>query len=404
MAGVPLVCNLLSATREAVVNRNPHPGIARPSSSSSGPSGQTGRVSAFLGPENKQLLLAACVGYLLCLWQALCVAPAWPDFSDSTQECWSLDFSEPALNPQEARRLRAALLAEPQIEIVGTGGGVRATLYESRVYRRVDPQRRHPQDPDSWAKRALAVLWNKSRAVFTPTPTFTMASCFPPPPPGGRPSLVAPPGSLAARFESGSDGAASVGHTASAGTSYGTFQIASGTPTYKNFLRFLESRAPDWFARLQGKGPANTGSAAGAVPEEWKRIAQENPKHFEHLQYEFILSSHYRPALQAIYNETGLNVSALSPAVREVLWSCVVQHGIGGGAAIFIDAIETIKPRIVEKRQSRLFEHALIEEVYANRLRAFGPNGLTSRGAMANRYGKEKSQALGLLERHYSGT
>ena len=382
-------------------HRNSAPGAARPAPPKR--RGLAGRLLARLSPEGRRLLLAGGVGYLLCFWQALCVAPAWPDLPETPAGCWSLTACGPTMNPQEARKLRAALLAEPQ-PAGANGGGVRAPVFESRVYRNVDPRQRHPQDPDSWAKRALAVLWNKSKAVFKPSPIITMASLFPPPPPGGRPSLVAPPGSLAARFESGPDGAASVGHTASAGTSYGTFQIASGTPTYNNFLRFLESRAPDWHARLHGKGPANTGSIAGGVPEEWKRIAQENPQRFERLQYEFILASHYRPALQEIYDETGLNVSALSPAIREVLWSCVVQHGLGGGAAIFIDAVEAIKPRIIEERHNRLFEQALIEEVYANRLRVFGPGSLTSRGAMVNRYGKEKIQALGLMERHYSGT
>lgn len=398
MAGIPLICTSLPADKDRVDHQLP--GATRPAPP--GKAGLVGRLLSRLGPERRQMLLAGCVGYFLCLWQAVCVAPAWPDLSAYPQEHWSADISGPTFNPQEARRLMTARLATPQAP--ANTGAVRAPLYEYRILRSIDPQHRHPQDPDSWAKRALAVLWNKSRAVFKPSPIITMASLFPPPPPGGRPSLVAPPGNLAARFESGPDGAASVGHTTSAGTSYGTFQIASGTPTYNNFLRFLESRAPDWHARLLGKGPANTGSIGGAVPEEWKRIAKENPQRFERLQYEFILLTHYRPALQAIYEETGLNVSALSPATREVLWSCVVQHGTGGGAAIFANAIQTIRYRILEERHSRLFEQALIEEVYATRLRAFGPGGLTSRGAMANRYGKEKNQALGLLERHYSGT
>lgn len=358
------------------------------------------------------MLLAGCVGYLLCIWQALCTAPPLPAIPESAsasgrpQESYSLDLAGPLLNPEEARKILQARLAAgtAPAAVASDSRSVRGPLFESRIVRGIDPAHRHPQDPDSWARRALTIMWNKSRAVFKPSPIITMASLFPPPPPGGRPALAPPPGALAARFESGVDGASSVGHTPRAGTSYGTFQIASGTPTYDNFLRFLETRAPEWHARLRGKGPANTGGVDGPVPQEWRNIARENPQRFERLQYEFILLTHYRPALQEIYETTGLNISALSPAVREVLWSSVVQHGVGGGVALFVSAIEAIKPRILEERHNRLFEQALIEEVYACRLNAFGVTAQTSRGAMANRYSREKTQALGLLDRHYSGT
>ena len=108
--------------------------------------------------------------------------------------------------------------------------------------------------------------------------------------------------------------------------------------------------------------------------------------------------------MEEIYEETGVDVCALSPAIREVLWSVVVQHGLTGGIGIFVNAINTIKPRIMEERRFHLFEQALIEEVYVNRLRMVGNRPLVSRGAMLSRYGKEKSQALSLMVRHYSGT
>jgi hypothetical protein len=140
------------------------------------------------------------------------------------------------------------------------------------------------------------------------------------------------------------------------------------------------------------------------VPEEWRRIASEHSKRFERLQYEFILVTHYRPAVAYIFSQTGVDVSALSPASREVLWSAAVQHGVGGASDIFVTAIKSIKPRIVEERRVVYFEKALIEEVYKERLRCFGHGPYIARGAMLSRYGREKSQALGLLDRHYSGT
>jgi len=105
-----------------------------------------------------------------------------------------------------------------------------------------------------------------------------------------------------------------------------------------------------------------------------------------------------------IYSRSGVDVSALSPASREVLWSAAVQHGPGGAADIFVASVTAIKGRIVEERRVVHFEKALIEEVYKRRLSCWGNSPLVGRGAMLSRYGREKTQALTLLDRHYSGT
>lgn len=353
---------------------------------------------ARLDPERKRLLLAGCLGYFLCIWQALCVSPPWPELSQPPRPDL-LDLAGPGLNPAVARKLTWGMFAEALAP-----GEVRARIDRESVRQPIDPDGVSPDDPDSWARLAEAAFWNKSGAVFRPTPTYTMACFVPATRPGAKPTHTAPPGQLAAHFESGADGAASVGHTPTAGTSYGTFQIASGTPTYANFLRYLKERAPDLYARLVGRGPANTGSTVGSVPEEWRRIAVEQTKRFERLQYEFILATHYRPAVAEIFAQTGVDVSALSPASREVLWSAAVQHGPGGAVEIFTAAIRNILPRIVEERRMVFFEKALIEEVYKERLRCYGHGPYLAKGAMLTRYGREKSQALGLLDRHYSGT
>lgn len=358
--------------------------------------GERSRFVSWLTPECKMSLAAAVAGYLLCLWQAMCVSWPLPHLG------LVRGFDEPAWRGPRAeeifeqrRAMLATLAAAPR-----RVGEVRHKIHSHVVRHAVDFDDFHPDDPDAWAKVAQVRLWGKSRAVTRPSPTYTLVSLLPAPRPDGRPRFTAPPGALAARFESGPDGVAAVGHTRGGGTSYGAFQIAAGTPTFNNFLRFLEARAPDWQARLKKQGPADTGSTAGDMPEEWRRIAQEDPRRFERLQYEFILNTHYRPAVADIYEETGVDISALSPATREVLWSAVVQHGAGGGAGIFVAAINVLKNRVVDEKRLSLFEQALIEEVYACRIKSFGGNPRTMRSAMTSRYMREKRQALGILERH----
>ena len=70
-----------------------------------------------------------------------------------------------------------------------------------------------------------------------------------------------------------------------------------------------------------------------------KKIAKENPALFEDLQERFIHDSHYKPALQAVSQRTGLSGEHMSPALQEVLWSTAVQHGPNGAARIFSRAM-----------------------------------------------------------------
>lgn len=353
---------------------------------------------ARLGFKRKQLLGAVLTACALCTWQFFCVRPPLPDLA--WPEVWFVDQAAPGVNPAVARRLTRDMLEARTL----APGEVRGVINAHKVVAPIDPDAVCPEGPGAWPRMAGLALWGKSRAVQRPSPTYTMACFIPQPVPGVRPLLSAPAGSLSARFESGADGPASVGHTPSAGTSYGTFQIASGTPTYGNFLRYLHERAPDIHHKLVSGGQANTGSTEGSVPDQWRRVAAEDSRRFERLQYEFIVATHYRPALSYIYARSGLDVSTLSPAMKEVLMSSAVQHGPGGATEIFVASVAAIKDQVVEEKQMAHFERALIEEIYSRRLRAFGGVPMIWREAMANRFFREKSQALSLLERHYSGT
>jgi len=298
-----------------------------------------------------------------------------------------------------------------------------------------------PQAPDHPSPAAQTPLWRSSGTLFHPMPIYTMQEpeigepdiLDNPPletltPPDADPKLSdaaaprrqrqagstpdsipeydfsgngAPPGVLSARFESGADGAASVGHPPRGGTSYGTFQIASGTSTFGSFIQYLQKHAPDIAAKLQESGPANTGSTRGALPTEWRRIANEEPKRFARLQYQFVLRTHYEPALAAITATTGVDIADLSPAMREVLWSTAVQHGPNGAAEIFAEAIDGLKPLEAENPDTELFEKALIEKVYHLRKQTCGKRGQ----AIASRFNREMELALMLLDKHYdSGT
>lgn len=200
-------------------------------------------------------------------------------------------------------------------------------------------------------------------------------------------------GKLSAQFESGSDGIAAIGYDSTGGTSYGKYQIASRVGSMKSFLEFLDSEAPDLSKRLRNAGPANTGSRRGAMPDEWRAIAKEQPERFEKLQEAFIHQSHYKPALEAIAERTGIDASSLSAAMREVIWSTAVQHGPAGAARIFARADD-----MSGKASEASYERKLINNVYTVRAGQFGSSSRQVRAAVLNRFRQEKQLALNLLD------
>lgn len=208
-----------------------------------------------------------------------------------------------------------------------------------------------------------------------------------------RPAEATGIGKLSARFESGGDGIAAIGYDSTGGTSYGKYQIASRVGSMKSFLEFLDNEAPDISKRLRKAGPANTGSRRGAMPDEWRAIAKEQPERFEQLQESFIHESHYKPALSAIEKSTGIDSSSLSAAMREVIWSTAVQHGPAGAARIFARA-----DGLSGKSTDAAYERKLINNVYNVRAGQFGSSTRQVREAVQSRFRQEKQLALNMLE------
>ncbi|MDR2745710.1 MAG: hypothetical protein LBB66_11055 [Desulfovibrio sp.] len=208
-------------------------------------------------------------------------------------------------------------------------------------------------------------------------------------PPAGNDGI----GLLSARFESGGDGIAAIGYDRMGGTSYGKYQIASRVGGMKDFLKFLDARAPDIAERLRGGGPADTGSRKGKLPEIWRRIAREEPERFDRLQENFIRESHYKPALAAIVERTRLREGSLSSAMREVIWSTAVQHGPAGAARLFDRADD-----MSGKETGPAYERRLISNVYALRAGQFGSSSGEVQTSVARRFVQEKKLALNMLE------
>ncbi|WP_027722177.1 hypothetical protein [Maridesulfovibrio zosterae] len=200
-------------------------------------------------------------------------------------------------------------------------------------------------------------------------------------------------GTLSAKFESGNKGIAAIGYDRVGGTSYGKYQIASKTGTMDQFIKFLKDKAPQIADKLLSSGPANTGSKGGTMPDVWKKIAAVNPSEFEKLQHDFIKESHYTPAVNMIFEKTGIDMNSLPAPIREVLWSTSVQHGPTGASNLIASAIE----KLSADAEGKGFPAELVKEIYGERQGQFSSSTQSVQNSVANRLVQEKNLALAML-------
>jgi len=150
----------------------------------------------------------------------------------------------------------------------------------------------------------------------------------------GKPSPSSTGGSggkigwLSAKYESdNSGGSAAIGYDATGKTSYGKYQIASGTGTFNEFIKFSRTNGGTqgkYVADiLESAGSADTGSTRGAVPDAWRKLAKEGA--VQELERAFIEKTHYQVAYKGLPKEIRALVDS-SAGLQEVLWSTSVQQ------------------------------------------------------------------------------
>lgn len=127
------------------------------------------------------------------------------------------------------------------------------------------------------------------------------------------------------------------------------------------------------------------------------------PEAFGAAQNAFIARTHYRPAVAAVLETTGLDLDSRHLAVREAAWSVAVQHG--RASRILIDAVEATK-REATLEDCCAFDRALVGRIYEERsayvlrlaARAGSAAARTLRSIVRNRYPAEREAALAMLE------
>ncbi|MFN2343537.1 MAG: hypothetical protein ABR542_09280, partial [Desulfonatronovibrio sp.] len=128
------------------------------------------------------------------------------------------------------------------------------------------------------------------------------------------------------------------------------------------------------------------------MPDEWKKIDSEQHERFADLQHEFIFDNFYTPAAKGVKARTGVDMEQASPALREVLWSTAVQHGVHGSMNIFQRAANAVDFHNAERPDKNM-----IEAVYYERGTRFTGSTEAVRTAVQNRFNQEMKMALAML-------
>lgn len=203
-------------------------------------------------------------------------------------------------------------------------------------------------------------------------------------------------GALSERFESGGRGAGAVssGRDDPGGVSYGIWQLSSRAGSAAAFLAAEGAR---WREAFAGAAP---GSAAFAAA--WRAAAERDPSGFAEAQHAFVERSHYRPAVVAVMERTGLDLDRRHAAVRDAVWSVAVQHG--GAAGILARAVSAADA--AGGRGEVGYDRRLVAAIYTERgdyvarlaRRSAPATRRLLESVLHNRYPAELADALALFE------
>lgn len=186
-------------------------------------------------------------------------------------------------------------------------------------------------------------------------------------------------GSLSRKYESNGN-PATIARTKGdlGGASYGSYQLTTSSGHAQTF-------ANNYGGVLKGKK-----AGTGAFDAAWKSEAAKNPKAFASAQHNYIERNHYQPAANKFQATTGISLSKMPKAVKDMIWSIGVQHGAGGAAKIF-------KNSGVKAGMSAA---SIIRAIYKERMnvnRYFPSSPSSIKNGVLNRFKKELSDALKML-------
>ena len=200
-------------------------------------------------------------------------------------------------------------------------------------------------------------------------------------------------GDAIATFESGTEGVKKIGHDGTGGTSYGKWQLSSttakgGEGSMQAYLRWMRKQGGEKKAiaeRIAAAGPMNTGGRQGAAVEQYQKEVAANASLMEESQRQFLIESHYAPAMNRLSSDGLRKRIEGSKALQEAMFSTAVQHGAGSGK-IGDAGAASIWNKVYREGMT---DAELLRAVYTERGTRFGSSTGDIQASVRKRFGPE---------------
>ena len=198
-------------------------------------------------------------------------------------------------------------------------------------------------------------------------------------------------GALSAKYESkGNPGVIANNPGDYGGKSYGAWQFSSRMGSLNSFINSLKGKNDNYYNRLVQARDADGGSFGTNFDNAWRSIAKEDKNEFLELQQSHVKESFYDRAAETLNNKYNFDVNSKSKALKNVLWSTVVQHGVNGAVGIF------------SKINLSAGDEGIISQVFDERQKVnlhFKSSSAAIRRSVYNRFDSERNEALAMLRR-----
>ncbi|MGV8980829.1 VgrG-related protein [Clostridium sp.] len=196
-------------------------------------------------------------------------------------------------------------------------------------------------------------------------------------------------GSTSAKYESnGNPGTISNTPGDYGGKSYGAWQFSANTGSLDSFVNSLQKKDSEIYSRLS-KAKAKDGNRFGTnFDTAWTSIALADRDNFLNLQQGCVKENYYDTAAQALKSKYGFDISKKSDALKESLYSTVVQHGVGGTLSVF------------SKLNLNKSDGNIINDLYNERQKVdvyFRSSSSAVKQSVYNRFTNEKQDMLNML-------
>lgn len=176
------------------------------------------------------------------------------------------------------------------------------------------------------------------------------------------------------------------------GKSYGAWQFSSKTGSLDSFVNSLAGKNSGFYTKLV-EAKAKDGNSFGRnFDTTWTSIALSSKSEFLNLQQGYVKQNYYDSAAQSLKSKYGFDINEKSNALKESLWSTVVQHGVGGTLSVF------------SKLNLNNSDKNIINDLYNERQNVnlyFRSSSSEVKQSVYNRFTREKQEMLSMLSSEF---